>query len=277
MGLHIYYFLTFFLLKAVNSTSITNKESIDMYLIQRAAIHSFHTYNPNEKNHLIDEYFFNSEKNNVYGEIGFDEDIKHVIVAFRGTVLKGRSGILNLINIINNLSMQKIETEEICKNCKIHAGFIRSYFSIKDFFISELEKLIKKYSDYPITIVGHSLCGALATVMAADCYGLLFNKVNLVTFGRPRVGNEHFTKYIESLEGINYRITWGKDPVVTLPINTSGNYVHEINEINFNYKEDYSLKFGNEKTDTNSNFPNIFYVKDHGFYRELININKLSS
>lgn len=78
---------------------------------------------------------------------------------------------------------------------KVHGGFHISYNSIRNQLLRDISSLEKKV--YSITIVGHSLGGALAANSAFD---ILHNgsaygnprKVELITFGAPAVGNQAF-------------------------------------------------------------------------------------
>lgn len=70
--------------------------------------------------------------------------------------------------------------------------------------------------DKPITLVGYSYGGAVATTLAARYHiGKPDRIINLLTFGMPRPGNQQL---IDSLEGINQvHLVNDNDPVGSLP------------------------------------------------------------
>ncbi|TKR82174.1 hypothetical protein L596_015937 [Steinernema carpocapsae] len=76
------------------------------------------------------------------------------------------------------------------------------------------------YGDYDVYVTGHSLGGALATLVAKR---IVFSelrtqdKVKLVTFGEPRVGNLAFATEIRSTLDYMFRVVHGDDPIPHLP------------------------------------------------------------
>ncbi len=70
----------------------------------------------------------------------------------------------------------------------------------------------------PLLIGGHSLGGAIATILAE---GLLRNGLPpaaVYTFGMPRPGNARFAcTYNTALGGVTYRLVHGEDPIPTIP------------------------------------------------------------
>lgn len=97
---------------------------------------------------------------------------------------------------------------------KVHGGFYRAYDSIAD----DIGKALKSDPDrssLPLYITGHSLGGALATIAAK----LLDHDGGIaacVTFGSPRVGDEH---WISGLKPPVYRLVNAADIVTMLPPN----------------------------------------------------------
>ncbi|CAJ0604111.1 unnamed protein product [Cylicocyclus nassatus] len=77
---------------------------------------------------------------------------------------------------------------------------------------------VQKYRRYELWITGHSLGGALAN-LAASWASVVFpnNRIRLVTFGAPRVGDLKFRDALERRVKFIYRITHASDPVVRIP------------------------------------------------------------
>jgi hypothetical protein len=84
-----------------------------------------------------------------------------------------------------------------------------------------------------ITICGHSLGGALATLLALDvAANSAFKNPAVYTFGSPRVGDSLFTSTFDQVVKNSYRITNRLDIVPTLP--PPIDYDHVLNRIELN-------------------------------------------
>ncbi|CAN1356391.1 Phospholipase A1-IIgamma [Linum perenne] len=84
--------------------------------------------------------------------------------------------------------------------------------SARDQVLDEVEAVMKKYKDeeISITVTGHSLGGALATLNAADIVANCFNDhspnpfpVTAFTYGCPRVGDKNFRDMVHSLKNLH--------------------------------------------------------------------------
>ena len=82
-----------------------------------------------------------------------------------------------------------------------------------------------------VTVVGHSLGGALATLCATDLVmEENITSVRLYTFGCPRVGNEAFAKALQNTTLVHTRVTHDRDVVPTLPFRHLG-FHHTAREV----------------------------------------------
>ncbi|WP_104399974.1 lipase family protein [Vibrio penaeicida] len=97
-----------------------------------------------------------------------------------------------------------------------HAGFINTFHSlrpkIKSFLLSQ-KRLPKR-----VHCVGHSLGGALASLFADWLKAEFSIRVNLYTFGAPRVGQEVYARKSEHANDKIFRCTHGADPVPMIPL-----------------------------------------------------------
>ncbi|MBE3666299.1 lipase [Vibrio navarrensis] len=97
-----------------------------------------------------------------------------------------------------------------------HAGFINSFNSIK----SQIKQHLSKTNRTPkkIHCVGHSLGGALASLCADWLKSEYSCRVNLYTFGAPRVGLEQYAIKSGNRADKIFRCTHGGDPVPMIPL-----------------------------------------------------------
>jgi pimeloyl-ACP methyl ester carboxylesterase len=98
------------------------------------------------------------------------------------------------------------------------------------------------FPTYKITVVGHSLGGAIASLAAASLRNSGLG-VGLYTFGSPRIGGSKICSYITNQPGGNFRVTHWSDPVPKVPLLTMG-YVHISPEYYINKGNDQEVKAG---------------------------------
>lgn len=181
---------------------------------------------------------------------------KRIIIAFRGTY--------SLTNTIIDLSAvpqtyvpyptdgddgdddtnnKKSVTEpKKCQNCTVHAGFWTSWKTSRDTVLSAVMQAREKYPDYEVTLIGHSLGGAVAALASLEMYSRGLDP-HVTTFGEPKVGNDKMAEFINEMfdlskerEGdddtqMRYRrVTHVNDPVPLLPL-TEWGYVPHAGEI----------------------------------------------
>nr|OQO30153.1 hypothetical protein B0A51_04541 [Rachicladosporium sp. CCFEE 5018] len=173
------------------------------------------------------------------GYIALDHGRKRVVVAFRGTY--------SIANTVVDLSTIPQEYEpypggngqEKCENCTVHMGFQSSWVTTRDYILPELERTNLTFSDYRVTLVGHSLGGAVAALAGLDLQARGFDP-QVTTFGEPRVGNLAFVEYLdkrfELSDSSNHhvndstmdyrRVTHVDDPVPLLPLTEWGFAMH---------------------------------------------------
>nr|CDX09897.1 lipase [Yarrowia alimentaria] len=176
-----------------------------------------------------------NEHQTANGYIAVDHKRKQLVLVFRGTQSEADSAAdLNTWQVPNvNFDGLKNTTgtnaESDCQGCSIHAGFVGIFNNSFKAIDSRLNLYKAQYPDYKLVVTGHSLGGAVALL-----YGISL-RVNgrdplVVTFGQPRVGNEAFANYVDSLffPSLNdmlsyspyrkmYRVTRYEDPVTQVP------------------------------------------------------------
>ncbi|KAG8738953.1 hypothetical protein FRC11_001018, partial [Ceratobasidium sp. 423] len=102
---------------------------------------------------------------------------------------------------------------------QVHSGFRDAHASTASLVLAAVKKVISEKGATKVTLVGHSLGGAIAALDA------LYLKLNLpstiaikaVTYGQPRVGNQEFANLIDQQVTDFSRITNEKDEVPIVP------------------------------------------------------------
>ncbi|GIL80940.1 hypothetical protein Vretimale_9351 [Volvox reticuliferus] len=148
-----------------------------------------------------------------------DPGKRHFVISFRGT-----EALLDIITDARLLpSVFKTITEARRGNVSVHRGFMRAYSSVRR-LLSSLLQLITTSGTGPwdVTLTGHSLGGALATLAAYEIgmykqYAGRIKSLSLYTFGSPRVGNKNFAKDFDALVPDTWRFTNRLDIVPSIP------------------------------------------------------------
>lgn len=166
---------------------------------------------------------------------------KRLIVAFRGTY--------SLADTIADLST--IPQEYVpypgaddpdgghdapkCENCTVHMGFRDSWRSTRKMILPHIENATTDYPDYKLTLVGHSLGGAVAALAGLELLARGYSP-EVTTFGEPRAGNQAFADYLDGRFNLSTsdnspspdvdskfrRVTHVSDPVPLLPLDEWG-------------------------------------------------------
>lgn len=121
-----------------------------------------------------------------------------------------------------------------CDDCTVHAGFMTSWKHTRPHVTPHLEELVRQYPEYQLSLVGHSLGGAVAALASLDYKSRGWNP-QVTTFGEPRIGNLALMHYMDrafvnedaqSPESMYRRVTHVDDPVPLLPLKEWGYRMH---------------------------------------------------
>ena len=199
-----------------------------------------------------------------YSIYGYNIEYDSIFVAFRGSS--------NIQNWISNAKFTKVHPYS--DYILIDKGFYEVFKSNKNTIYENINMISKKYNTKKIIITGHSLGGAIGTILSFDMmYNMFPYMINLITFGSPRVGNNEFVNLFNSYNIYSTRITHYYDIVPHLPQSLL-NYKHipqEIwyNEANSNYKI-CNDNFNEDDTCSNSCAPlKCKSVDDHENYMNI--------
>jgi predicted lipase len=158
---------------------------------------------------------------------GIDNENNKIIVSFRGSS--------NIQNWIDNIQIGHIYPYSNYDDVGVDKGFYKAYSYVREsinHFIKEQNKL---YPSYNILITGHSLGAALGTLAAFESvylYEIKPDKIQLLTYGSPRVGNKAFKQYMMAIV-FSWRTTHYYDIVPHVPEEFL-DYIHITQEIWYN-------------------------------------------
>lgn len=179
------------------------------------------------------------------GYVAINHDMNLILIALRGT----RSFKDTIIDINTDMMM----LNDVCVGCKVHKGFYYSFLKTWGKIELTIVNLIKQNEGFKVLIVGHSLGGAIASLIGMKVNEIQKNLL-VVTMGQPMVGNQWFTLHLDQTFQISndtfnpmgklIRVTHKNDPVVKLPISDSyfifDRYSHTSNEIFIDEEYNYN-------------------------------------
>jgi len=200
------------------------------------------------------------------GLAGYDSHSKSIIVSFRGSS--------NIKNWLDNFDFVKQDYSlHGCKNCQVHTGFYKSYLTLKDGLLSQVDYLAGKYKGATIVVTGHSLGSAQSVFLALDLQGKGYS-VNFYSYGCPRPGDYNFAKFFNGyVKSTNLRAVFINDPVPTAPYHWMG-FEHVGTEIHFLECSNYVAY---EKFHDAYPFMDILAVNDHLSYDCIANYRLLEN
>jgi hypothetical protein len=138
-----------------------------------------------------------NERTNSQAVITTHSSTKTLVIAFKGTKL--------MSEWIKNMKMHMTEirwtVETKDDNRKMHHGFQDIYIGLRQEILDFGIDFMTTNPDYKILFTGWSLGAALALIGAVDFYERsgMAERIYTITFGQPRVGNDHYANYVNSL------------------------------------------------------------------------------
>ena len=210
---------------------LANCQNYDENLVNTAVNISQSSYCLSEENTwdclTCNDYNIYENHSLINGELaiyGYNKAYNYIFIGFRGST--------NLENWITNIHFSMIYPYS--NNIGIEKGFYNLFESMKIEIYNNIKILSKKYNSKKLLITGHSLGGAISTLLNFDVlYNGLEYKTYLITFGSPRVGNQNFVNEFNKHKSYSFRITHNYDIVPHLPQELL-HYNHIQNEIWYN-------------------------------------------
>ncbi|EQC29115.1 hypothetical protein SDRG_13146 [Saprolegnia diclina VS20] len=141
---------------------------------------------------------------------------KRVVVVFRGT--------LSAANALTDLQVHMTRPAfgvDDDDGSMVHAGFHYAYMTVRDTIRSIVQTAMASMPECQLYVTGHSLGGALATLMAYDVVTdnrwRLMEDIVVYTYGSPRVGNHKFAAAFKRVVTNCYRVCADGDAIVGTP------------------------------------------------------------
>ncbi|XP_009139618.2 uncharacterized protein LOC103863624 isoform X1 [Brassica rapa] len=154
---------------------------------------------------------------------------KRVVIAFRGTEqTKWKDLQTDLMLVPVGLNPERIGGD-FKEEVQVHSGFLSAYDSVRIRIISLLKLAIGYIDDvaeredkWHVYVTGHSLGGALATLLAIELASSQLAKrgaitVTMYNFGSPRVGNKKFADVYNQKVKDSWRVVNHRDIIPTVP------------------------------------------------------------
>ncbi|KAJ9060181.1 hypothetical protein DSO57_1033576 [Entomophthora muscae] len=146
---------------------------------------------------------------------------KEIVLAFRGTQSK--------LNWVSNLIISQTLIS-VAPFASVHTGFKDIADAMAPEYIQALHQLLATptYSEYDVVVTGHSLGGALAQLASIHAHRKLklgWERIKIVTFGQPRVGNLDFARWFNQQPVMYTRVVNENDLVPHVPPIFT-NYIH---------------------------------------------------
>ncbi|KAI3995727.1 hypothetical protein MKX01_007206 [Papaver californicum] len=173
--------------------------------------------------------FLDNESTDTQVAVWRDTSRRRLIIAFRGTEqVRWKDLRTDLMLAPAGLNPERIGGD-FKQEIQVHSGFLRAYDSVRNKLMSIIKLSIGFEDDsvegkpkWHIYVTGHSLGGALATLLALELSSSQMAKqgaiyITMYNFGSPRVGNRRFVDIYNEKVKDSWRIVNHRDIIPTIP------------------------------------------------------------
>ena len=162
-------------------------------------------------------------KTDLQGFIGYLSAKKTIYVSIRGSS--------SALNWLDDFEVKLVDyiTWPSC-NCKVHNGFYRSVEGITNKTINTINILKKRYPTYSVVMTGHSYGASTVQLLAMELEKKGIT-VEIYNYGQPRVGDEMYAGFVNTVIKEYWRFTHNKDVVPHVPPIAGFGYLHSCREV----------------------------------------------
>ncbi|CAA7265174.1 unnamed protein product [Cyclocybe aegerita] len=168
-----------------------------------------------------------------YWYVGYDPNLRSIIVGFQGTESE------KIIPVLTNADFRLDGLDSglfpgVSSSVRTHNGFGEAQRRSAAAVLAAVRSGLTTHGATTVTVVGHSLGGAIAIISSAHLANNLpaGTTIKTYTFGTPRVGNEAFANYVNARSEM-VRVNNKKDPVPIIPGRFLG-FAHTEGEVHIN-------------------------------------------
>jgi hypothetical protein len=172
-------------------------------------------------NFIVDGVLYDP-KTDLQGYTGILKSTKTVYVVFRGSSSK--------LNWMADFEVTKRQyyTYPECE-CKVHNGFYDATENLKDYVIKSVREIKEKTGYSNVIVTGHSLGAAVAQLIGMELSAVDI-KNQIYNFGQPRIGDENYATFVNTISEELVRFTHDRDMVPHVPPREMG-YLHSCREV----------------------------------------------
>lgn len=187
-----------------NVDNISENEKMDK--TRKQALLEIESKYPNGK--IIE--FISDKKTDLQVGITLNETKKRICIIFRGSE--------SITDWYYDAQVMKKQLED---NIYVHQGFYNQLYKNDNYnkITNIVIELLKEHDDYQIYVTGHSLGAALSTLYGYQLSKAIHQKIIVVSFASPRVGNNDFRFDFDKRENLShYRFSNQRDIITSIPI-----------------------------------------------------------
>ena len=136
---------------------------------------------------------------------------KEIVITYRGTSQN--------VQLLDEALVALIKKQRFGLG-NVHAYFLNGFKKLQRCAIERLLTMIEMHKDYSVTVSGHSLGGAMASIMSMHVREkrMVFqDRVKLYTYGQPRTGDKTYAVEHDKLVPNSWRIVHQRDIVPHVP------------------------------------------------------------
>lgn len=150
---------------------------------------------------------------NIYNYKNCESDVQVYVTDVEGTRHINIPGTKSKRNWRTNFNITPYRHEGYKGDVQIHEGYYRAYLSVQGHILTVCKTNLK------LQINGHSSGGAIAQIAAVDINYRFGKKIEVVTFGTPKIGNKAWKRSAERrIANTNYLNIFDPIPLF-LPFN----------------------------------------------------------